>query len=343
MSRALLALAIAIAPLTALPAQTTPAGPTPVPDATPDSGDGRVVGGVRADPGSAPWQAEIFTVVPYTQAEIEADKGIVRLNADAGSHLAEREPWDRDHRCGAVYIGDNWLLTAAHCVYRPDVDFLKARKVRLGTQTISGNRGQVFSVDRAAYHKDYVAGGSFPNDIALIHIARPRRSAAFDPKRVRQVALPSASDRPLTDYDSLRVTGWGMMLPMDPGRQIMARDNRTVNVNSAELQQVAVSALPGTLCANVGPDIDPRRTVCAGFVDAARKLPGGRDVCSGDSGGPLTRDPDRPGGERLLVGIVSSGRGCARPGSPAIYTRVSFFLDWIERAKTAPPGKVTPM
>ena len=66
-------------------------------------------------------------------------------------------------------------------------------------------------------------------------------------------------------------------------------------------------------------------------------------MCGGDSGGPLTRDPDTPGGERLLVGIVSSGRGCALPAYPAIYTRVSFYLDWIERAKAAPLGKVSPM
>ncbi len=343
MNRFVLALALTLATPMAARAQSSPEVPAAGPDTPPDPGNGRVVGGVRAVPGSAPWQAQIFTVIPYTPAEIEEDNGLVKMNADAGFHLGVRAPWDRDHRCGAIYIGDDWLLTAAHCVIRPDVDFLKARKVRLGTQTISGNRGRVFAVDRAAYHKDYVADGSFPNDIALIHIARPRGSPAFDPRVVRKVALPTPDTRPLADYDSLLVTGWGMMQAMDPGRQIMARDNRTVNVNSAELQQLALTALPGARCNIVVQGIDPQRTVCAGVVDAARTLPGGKDVCGGDSGGPLTRDPDTPGGERVLVGIVSVGHGCALPAYPAVYTRVSYYLDWIARAKAAPPGKVSPM
>jgi secreted trypsin-like serine protease len=340
---ALLLLAAAPTAAVAQVADETPPAPTPEAPLPPDPGKGRIVGGVRADPGTAPWQAQIFTVVPYTPDEVAEDTALIKTNADAGFHLGTRQPWDRDHRCGAVYIGDDWLLTAAHCVFRPGVAFLTARKVRLGTQTISGNRGQVFSVDRAAYHKGYVASGTYPNDIAIIHIKRPRGSRPFDPKLVRKVALPAPTERPLTDYDNLLVTGWGMMEAMDPGRNIMARDNRTVNVNSAVLRQIVLTALPGARCNVVGRGIDPERTVCAGVIDAARTLPGGKDVCGGDSGGPLTRDPDTPGGTRLLVGIVSSGRGCALPAYPAIYTRVSFYLKWIEDAKAAPVGKVSPM
>ncbi len=50
------------------------------------------------------------------------------------------------------------------------------------------------------------------------------------------------------------------------------------------------------------------------------------DSCKGDSGGPLVtcyRDTT------FLLGIVSWGKGCARPGSYGIYTRVSNYLQWI--------------
>lgn len=35
-------------------------------------------------------------------------------------------------------------------------------------------------------------------------------------------------------------------------------------------------------------------------------------------------------GEPVLVGIVSSGTGCARKGHPGIYMRVSAFTTWLE-------------
>ncbi len=320
----------------------TPPVPPPAADASPppDPGNGRVVGGDPAPPGSAPWQVQIFSTVPYTEADLATDDQRIAMNADAGDHVRNRQPWERTHRCGGSYIGDGWVLTAAHCVVYPGLDFLKARKVRMGTRTISGNRGQVFAIDRAAVHKNYVGGGTFPNDIAIFRIVRPRGGPRFDAKLIAPVDLPGPDAAPLADYDGLRVTGWGMLQAMGGGRNIMALNN-TVNTNSPVLMQLALKALPGSRCDVLGQGVDPAKIVCAGVVDAARNLPGGKDACRGDSGGPLTRDPDTPGGPRLLVGIVSSGRGCALPGYPKIYTRVSFFREWIERAKAVPVGKVT--
>ena len=43
----------------------------------------------------------------------------------------------------------------------------------------------------------------------------------------------------------------------------------------------------------------------------------------GDSGGPLTVD-------RKLIGIVSWSKGCGDFKYPAVFTRVSKYIDWIE-------------
>ena len=54
---------------------------------------------------------------------------------------------------------------------------------------------------------------------------------------------------------------------------------------------------------------------------------GGRDGCKGDSGGGLTVEA---GDQSVLVGITSAGYKCGLPHVPAIYTRVSQFVSWLQ-------------
>lgn len=56
--------------------------------------------------------------------------------------------------------------------------------------------------------------------------------------------------------------------------------------------------------------------LCAGYEN------GGSDSCQGDSGGPLASDG-------FLVGVVSWGKGCAEPGYPGVYAKVSAVRKWI--------------
>jgi len=62
--------------------------------------------------------------------------------------------------------------------------------------------------------------------------------------------------------------------------------------------------------------------ICAGHEK------GGKDACQGDSGGPLMRKSLQDG-RWLLLGVVSAGFSCAKPGQPGIYHRVTASSDWI--------------
>nr|CAI5845559.1 unnamed protein product [Callosobruchus analis] len=51
--------------------------------------------------------------------------------------------------------------------------------------------------------------------------------------------------------------------------------------------------------------------------------------CKGDSGGPLVvgKDPDR----WLQVGVVSFGQSDCEKGLPAVFERVTKYLEWVKK------------
>ncbi|XP_014666992.1 PREDICTED: trypsin delta/gamma-like [Priapulus caudatus] len=53
----------------------------------------------------------------------------------------------------------------------------------------------------------------------------------------------------------------------------------------------------------------------------------GKDSCQGDSGEPMV---NANGNDRTLVGVVSFGQGCAYPNYAGVYTRVSFYRQWVD-------------
>ena len=76
----------------------------------------------------------------------------------------------------------------------------------------------------------------------------------------------------------------------------------------------------------------PSIMLCAGIPKV-----GGVGVCNGDSGGPLAISVS---GTPYLAGVTSWGQGCAEPGYPGVFARVTAYTSWIDWAMRTPPGSL---
>jgi V8-like Glu-specific endopeptidase len=275
----------------------------------------------------APWQAEIYSTYRYTAADIAADTAKPASAVDK-YYLDQKAPWERAHRCGGVYIGDGWVLTAAHCVTTASTgpDFLTMREVRLGTVDLT-TPGHRYRIRAAVVHKDYEANPN-TNDIALLRVALPRSD-----KALHLVAAHLIDAAPLKAGEPVTITGWGATGAKEDGPMMRSSDG-SIERASAQLKAVPLLVMPREKCEAVpayrGTMSDD--VICAGSPEA------GQDACTWDSGGPLVRESDQ-----ALVGLVSRGYGCGLQDVPGIYTRISSYRDWIARAKRAPMGRVSRM
>ena len=89
---------------------------------------------------------------------------------------------------------------------------------------------------------------------------------------------------------------------------------------SEPLLEVEVAVVDMETCLKELPGVvDENFHLCAGVPQ------GGKDSCNGDSGGPLLDSSTQ-----TQYGVVTFGRGCARPNTPGVYTRVSYYESWIK-------------
>ena len=61
---------------------------------------------------------------------------------------------------------------------------------------------------------------------------------------------------------------------------------------------------------------------------------GTENICSGDSGGPLMVIE---GGKYIHVGLTSFGLSDCSAPFPSVYSRTTYFLDWMKAALTNVP------
>ena len=173
---------------------------------------------------------------------------------------------------------------------------------------------------------------TFANDIALLKIPKlnsfnRQQQAICLPRELKMQSLINVSK-------SLLALGWGGTQHVQQGR-IVSKANL-----SKKLKQVKIPFIKNRECLQ-----NVQKKLKSGLRNwhfnsstqfCAADKTGRSDKCHGDSGGPaMVLTNDKTGRlSWLLVGIVSWGYGCAQKGEYSYYTKVSAFLDWIEKKMT---------
>ncbi|MFF0752854.1 serine protease [Streptomyces sp. NPDC004267] len=213
-------------------------------------------------------------------------------------YMASLRDGNRQQFCGGVILDDRTVLTAAHCLERQSPS--SALSVGVGSLQLDG--ATLYLVEKYVVHPQYNMGIAFNNDVAVLKLATP---LIFKPGSVGPVSWPRSSDQ-LPYGQILSVAGWGLLSDGGPA----PKDLYTTNVMVLRNDEQGCSnySREGRLSATM---------FCAGYPD------GHTDACQGDSGGPLVNKYNE------LVGIVSWGEGCARPGWAGVYTDVNRLSSWI--------------
>lgn len=192
--------------------------------------------------------------------------------------------------CGGAIAGDNKVVTAAHCVQNQAP---RSLRVVAGRENKQSSDGVVATVTSIWTHPQYKPGNQTA-DIALLTLDR----------KLPEPAVPLASTRDSGLYrpgNTATVLGWGALVEG--------------GTTSPTLRKADLPVAPDQNCTTAyGPRYSAQTMLCVGLRQ------GTVDSCQGDSGGPLVADGK-------LIGLVSWGNGCARPGNPGVYARVAALSD----------------
>nr|XP_042114860.1 enteropeptidase [Peromyscus maniculatus bairdii] len=212
--------------------------------------------------------------------------------------------YDRLH-CGASLVNSEWLVTAAHCVYRRNRDPTRWTAF-LGLHMQSNLTSPQVArrvIDQIVINPHYDKRRKF-SDIAMMHLEFKVNYTDY----IQPICLPE-ENQIFIPGKMCSIAGWGLT---------EIQTGSTADV----LKEADVPLLSNEKCQQQLPEYNiTENMICAGYEE------GGIDTCQGDSGGPLMCQENN---RWFLVGVTSFGVECALPNHPGVYTRVSGFIEWIQ-------------
>uniref|UniRef100_G1PBV1 Enteropeptidase n=1 Tax=Myotis lucifugus TaxID=59463 RepID=G1PBV1_MYOLU len=206
--------------------------------------------------------------------------------------------------CGASLVSNDWLVSAAHCVYGRNLEPSKWKAI-LGLHAASNlTSPQVVTrlIDQIVINPHYNKR-SKDSDIVMMHLEFKVNYTDY----IQPICLPEENQVFLPGR-ICSIAGWGRIV----------HDGPTADI----LKEAEVPLISNEKCQQQMPEYSiTENMVCAGYEE------GGIDSCQGDSGGPLMCQENN---RWFLAGVTSFGYECARPNRPGVYARGPRFTEWIQ-------------
>jgi len=259
----------------------------------------RIIGGKEAKPHSWPW--------------------LVSLDVNFKNGYGAR--------CGGslIRVKDSMeksdiLVTAAHCVTKEETMATKPEAFQPDQFSVVAGNHKKTKYDFGETHRQasgvrfhpnfkFTPTGGAVNDLALIKLDSPIDFS----DTIRPICLPAPGEA-LPIGKTCIAAGWG-------------RNNSKTGDTAENLQQVLAPAQDANTCKRGwGMSYNEDMMICAG------SLKGDSGTCQGDSGGMLACQ--QAAGGWTLYGATSYGVAgtCLANGRPAVFTRISNYMDWITKS-----------
>ncbi|XP_026744219.1 serine protease snake-like isoform X2 [Trichoplusia ni] len=217
------------------------------------------------------------------------------------AHLANLDDiGDVKFLCAGAIISERFVLTAGHCVSGSVLGPVKYIAVDFMKTDTYAPLWQLYTVKRTVPHPDYQLPSKY-HDIALVETKKIDLvlpaclyMETFDRKRVREIIKASTVD------------------------------------NQNNLEPATLEELDDFACSFLYPT---RETLPKGFnttIQTCFGSTGEADSCQSATGGPLMSEHLAVSCAPLVYGVTASDRICGPAGSSGLYTRVSYYVPWIE-------------